>query len=143
MGRMRRADDLASLDLVSALEARLDWPARQALDAAAPAAWTAPTGTRCPIDYGREPPAVAVRVQEVFGLDTHPCIGTAAGRAPLLMDLLSPARRPAATTRDLPGFWRGAWSDVRRDLRGQYLRHPWPERPWEADATSRAKPRGS
>jgi len=143
LGGMRGAQDLASLDLVSALEARLDWPARQALDAAAPAAWTAPTGTRCPIDYGREPPAVSVRVQEVFGLDQHPCIGTAGGRAPLLMDLLSPARRPAATTQDLPGFWRGAWADVRRDLRGRYLRHPWPEKPWEADATSRVKPRGT
>lgn len=142
LGGCRTAEDLKGLDLAAILEGTLDWPQRQALEAAAPAVWAAPTGTRSPIDYGREVPAVSVKLQEVFGLDRHPAVGTAAGEVPLLMDLLSPARRPAATTRDLPGFWRGAWADVRRDLRGRYLKHPWPERPWEAEATARAKPRG-
>ncbi|MGM0586521.1 MAG: ATP-dependent helicase HrpB, partial [Pseudomonadota bacterium] len=141
LGGCRTAEDLKGLDLAGMLEGTLDWPQRQALEAAAPAVWVAPTGTRCPVDYEGEAPAVSVRLQEVFGLDAHPEIGTAAGRVPLLMHLLSPARRPAATTRDLPGFWRGAWGDVRRDLRGRYLKHPWPERPWEAEATARAKPR--
>ncbi len=140
---IRSAEGLSGLNLASILEGGLDWPRRQALEAAAPAVWVAPTGTRCPIDYGREPPAIEVRVQELFGLDRHPTLTTAAGEVPLLLDLLSPARRPAATTQDLPGFWRGAWADVRRDLRGRYLRHPWPERPWEAEPTARAKPRGA
>ena len=138
LAELRTAEDLKRLDLGAILEGTLDWPARQALDATAPAAWTAPTGTRCPIDYDRDPPAVSVRVQEVFGLDRHPT----AGGVPLLVDLLSPARRPAATTADLPGFWRGAYADLRRDLRSRYPRHPWPERPWEAEATARARPRG-
>ena len=84
-----------------------------------------------------------MRIQELYGLDRHPSLRTAAGDTPLLLDLLSPARRPAATTQDLPGFWRGAYADVRRDLRGRYLRHPWPDAPWEAEPTQRAKPRGT
>jgi len=135
---VRDAEGLARLDLAAILEATLDWDARQALDAAAPAAWTAPTGTRLPIDWGAETPTVSVRVQELFGLDSHPVV---AG-VPLRLELLSPARRPAATTTDLPGFWRGGYADLRKDLRGRYPRHPWPERPWDAAATTRAKPRG-
>ena len=91
-----------------------------------------------PIDWSGERPSAAVRVQELFGLDVHP---TAAGE-PLVLELLSPARRPAATTSDLPGFWRGGYADLRKDLRGRYPRHPWPERPWEAEPTRRAKPKG-
>ena len=143
LGKMRGVNDLAGLDLAAILEGGLDWEARQALDRAAPGAWTAPTGTRCPIDYDRDPPAISVRIQELYGLDRHPSLRTAAGDTPLLLDLLSPARRPAATTQDLPGFWRGAYADVRRDLRGRYLRHPWPDAPWEAEPTQRAKPRGT
>ncbi|MEO1001151.1 MAG: ATP-dependent helicase C-terminal domain-containing protein, partial [Pseudomonadota bacterium] len=103
--------------------ARLDWPARQALDRAAPAQWTAPTGTRVPIDYSGEAPAAAVRLQEVFGLTAHPVV---AGR-PLLLHLLSPAGRPVQVTADLPGFWATSYGDVRRDMRGRYPKHPWPE----------------
>ena len=135
----RAADDLARLDLAKILLGALDGRARKALDAAAPPFWTAPTGTRCPIDYGRDPPAIAVRVQELFGLDAHP----RAGASPLLLDLLSPARRPVQTTADLPGFWRSSWADVRREMRGRYPRHPWPEKPWLAAPTARAKRRGS
>src|SRR6185312_5021464 len=102
------------------------------LDAAAPTHWTAPTGMRHPIDYAAEGgPRVEVRVQELFGLSTHP---TTAGE-PLTLALLSPARRPVQTTRDLPGFWRGSWKDVRAEMRGRYPKHPWPEDPALAEPT--------
>ncbi|MNL32652.1 ATP-dependent RNA helicase HrpB [compost metagenome] len=80
-------------------------------------------------------------MQELFGLDRHPTIAN--GKVPLLLVLLSPAHRPIQTTRDLPGFWRGSWKDVMKDLKGRYPRHPWPEDPIAAPATSRAKPRGT
>ena len=91
-----------------------------------------------PVDYALGAPEAALRMQEAFGLDVHPVM---AG-APLRLTLLSPAGRPLAVTTDLPGFWRGAYLDVRREMRGRYPRHPWPERPWEAAPTTRAKPRG-
>ena len=85
-----------------------------------------------------EGPVLAVRVQELFGLDKHPTI--AGGRVPLILHLLSPAQRPIQITRDLPGFWRGSWAAVRADMRGQYPKHPWPEDPLTAPPTRRAKP---
>ena len=126
--------------LRDAILALVPWDRRAELDRLAPERFVAPTGTRVAIDYPDDggSPRIAVRVQELFGLDAHP---TAAGEA-LLLDLLSPARRPIQTTGDLPGFWRGSWADVRRDMRARYPRHPWPERPWEAEPTVRAKPRG-
>jgi ATP-dependent helicase HrpB len=138
---MTRADDLSRLDLVAALRARLDWPALQRLDRLAPEAITAPTGTRLPIDYSGAQPSVAVRLQEMFGLTDHPAIGPA--RVPVVLELLSPAQRPVQTTADLPGFWANSYADVRRDLRGRYPRHPWPEDPAAAEPTRRAKPRGT
>jgi ATP-dependent helicase HrpB len=99
-----------------------------------------PTGSRIPIDYAAENgPVLAVRVQELFGLDQHPAI--MGGKLPLLLHLLSPAHRPIQVTRDLPGFWRGSWKDVRADMRGQYPKHVWPEDPIKTEATRRAKPR--
>jgi ATP-dependent helicase HrpB len=127
-------------DLEAALRALIPWDRQQALDRAAPARWTAPTGNSFAIDYAAEAgPRVEVRVQEVFGLNEHP---TAAGR-PITLALLSPAHRPIQTTNDLPGFWRGSWKDVRADMRGRYPRHPWPEDPSAAAPTSRAKSRGT
>jgi len=124
--------------LDGALRGLIPYDQQRRLEAAAPTHWTAPTGLRHPIDYAAEGgPRVEVRVQEVFGLATHP---TAAG-APLTLALLSPARRPVQTTRDLPGFWRGSWKDVRADMRGRYPKHPWPEDPAAAQPTTRAKPR--
>ena len=94
------------------------------------------------IDYEAEQgPTIAVRLQELFGLNTHPSI--AAGKVPLVLELLSPAQRPVQVTRDLPGFWRGSYSAVRSDLRGRYPRHPWPDDPASALPTRRAKPRGT
>lgn len=107
----------------------------------APTHFTAPSGSHVPIRYDGEWPVLAVRVQELFGMDKHPSI--AGGTVPLTLELLSPAHRPIQTTRDLPGFWRGSWADVRSDMRGRYPRHVWPENPLEAQATSRAKPRGT
>ncbi len=128
-------------DLAAALDALLPWNLRKRLDAEAPTHFTAPSGSHVPIDYeAQEGPKLAIRVQELFGLGVHPAI--AAGRVPLLIELLSPAHRPVQVTRDLPGFWRGSYKDVRTELRGRYPKHPWPEDPLTAPATRRAKPRG-
>ncbi|MGF9760849.1 ATP-dependent helicase HrpB [Microvirga sp. 0TCS3.31] len=130
-------------DLLSeALRGLLPWNLQRRLDAEAPTHVEVPTGSQIPIDYGAEEgPVLAVRVQELFGLDKHPTI--AAGRVPLILHLLSPAQRPIQITRDLPGFWRGSWAAVRADMRGQYPKHPWPEDPLTAPPTRRAKPRGT
>ena len=127
--------------LDGAVRALLPWDQQRTLDQVAPEAWTAPTGTRVSIDYAADAgPALEVRVQELFGLGVHPTV--AHGQIPLILSLLSPARRPIQTTRDLPGFWRGSWSDVRKDMRGRYPKHPWPEDPLAAPPTTRVKPRG-
>ncbi len=105
----------------------------------APTHFDAPSGSHVPIRYDGEWPVLAIRVQELFGLDRHPTI--AGGTVPLTLELLSPAHRPIQTTRDLPGFWRGSWADVRSEMRGRYPKHVWPEDPVAAAATSRAKPR--
>ncbi|MFB9979033.1 ATP-dependent helicase HrpB [Mesorhizobium kowhaii] len=111
------------------------------IDTLAPTHFDAPSGSHVPIRYDGEWPVLAVRVQELFGLDRHPAI--AGGTVPLTLELLSPAHRPIQTTRDLPGFWRGSWTDVRADMRGRYPKHVWPENPLLAAATARAKPRGT
>ena len=111
------------------------------LDLLAPTHFEAPTGNNHPIRYEGEEPVLAIRVQELFGLKDHPSI--AGGTIPLLLELLSPAHRPIQLTRDLPGFWRGSWADVRTDMRGRYPRHVWPEDPANAVPTARAKPRGT
>jgi ATP-dependent helicase HrpB len=127
-------------DLDNAVRALVPWDLQRRLDAEAPDAWTAPTGTRCSIDYAADGgPRIEVRVQELFGLGAHPAI--AGGRVPLTLSLLSPARRPIQTTRDLPGFWRGSWAEVRKEMRGRYPKHPWPDDPLAAPPTTRVKPK--
>jgi ATP-dependent helicase HrpB len=127
-------------DLGAALDAMLGRRLRQRVEIEAPTHYVAPTGVRHPIDYsGPNAPAVAIRVQELFGLKTHPTVGD--GRIPLTLELLSPAQRPIQITRDLPAFWSGSWKDVRSQLRGRYPKHPWPENPAAADPTTRAKAR--
>ena len=126
--------------LDGALRALIPWDLQRRLDTQAPARWTAPTGNSFAIDYAAEAgPRVDVRVQEVYGLAEHP---TVAG-VPLVLSLLSPGHRPVQTTRDLPGFWKGSWKDVRADMRGRYPKHLWPEDPASAEPTARAKPRGT
>ena len=125
-----------------ALESRLDWTLRQRLDTDAPTHFTAPTGERHAIDYeAEEGPVLAIRVQELYGLDTHPAL--ARGRLPLVLHLLSPAHRPIQITKDLPGFWRGSWAAVKAEMKGRYPKHLWPDDPANAKPTTRAKPRGT
>jgi ATP-dependent helicase HrpB len=129
-------------DLSDALMTLLPWELRARLEREAPTHFEAPTGTQLAIDYEAEQgPTIAVRLQELFGLNTHPSI--ARGAIPLVLELLSPAHRPVQVTRDLPGFWRGSYASVRSDLRGRYPRHPWPENPASAAPTRRVKPRGT
>jgi ATP-dependent helicase HrpB len=129
-------------EFAAALGELLPWPLRRRLDAEAPVYFEAPTGTRVAIDYASDGgPKIAIRVQELFGLDLHPAI--AGGKVPLAIELLSPAQRPVQTTRDLPGFWRGSYAAVRAEMRGRYPKHPWPDDPIAAAPTRRAKPRKS
>jgi ATP-dependent helicase HrpB len=134
--------DFSAGDLSEALLTLLPWELRARLEREAPTHFEAPTGTMLAIDYEAEQgPTIAVRLQELFGLNTHPSI--AKGKIPLVLELLSPAQRPVQVTRDLPGFWRGSYAAVRSDLRGRYPRHPWPEDPATALPTRRVKPRGT
>jgi ATP-dependent helicase HrpB len=129
-------------DLSDALMSLLPWDLRARLEREAPTHFEAPTGTMLAIDYEAEQgPTIAVRLQELFGMNTHPSV--AKGAVPLVLELLSPAHRPVQVTRDLPGFWRGSYAAVRSDLRGRYPRHPWPEDPASAMPTRRVKPRGT
>ena len=139
-GRRTEAE-LRALDLTEALRSLLSWDQAQALDRVAPARFVTPLGREVPIDYDGETPAIEVRLQEMFGVTVHPTVGQ--DRMPLRITLLSPGRAPLQVTTDLPGFWTTTYSDVRRDMRGRYPRHPWPEDPTVAAPTVRAKPRGT
>ncbi len=128
-------------ELDGALASMLDWEQRANLDRLAPTHYVAPTGSRVTIDYSDpEAPSVAVRLQEMFGVRETPTVD--AGRVALTVELLSPARRPVQVTRDLAGFWSGSYFEVRKELRGRYPRHVWPDDPLAATATTRAKRRG-
>jgi len=132
--------ELSSDELAHALHGLLPWGLRSRLDLEAPAHFTAPSGSSVTIDYGADPgPKIAIRVQELFGLDRHPAV--AKGRVPLVLDLLSPAHRPVQVTRDLPRFWRGSYAAVKAEMKGRYPRHPWPDNPLAAPPTARAKRR--
>ncbi|WP_134678478.1 ATP-dependent helicase HrpB [Paracoccus ravus] len=137
--KARTSSDLKGLDLTEPLRAKIGWDGQQRLDREAPAHFVTPLGRKVPIDYDHETPSIELKLQELFGLAKHPAVG---GRA-LRISMLSPGGKPIAVTTDLPGFWRGGYADVRKDMRGRYPRHPWPENPLEADPTMRAKPRGS
>ena len=134
----RRLDALDPTRLAEALRARLDYAERQQLDALAPAQFTSPAGTSHPIDYA-DPggPSVELRVQALFGLDQHPTFGRPP--QPLLLKLTSPGGKPVQTTRDLPGFWRGSWRDVQREMKGRYPRHRWPDAPWSEAPSLKTK----
>jgi len=138
---LRTAADLARLDLAGALTTRLGWDLNARLDALVPSHFTTPLGRAVPIDYDGEVPGIEIRLQEMFGVKAHPVVGAA--RVPLRITLLSPGQRPVQVTRDLPGFWASTYAEVRRDMRGTYPRHPWPEDPTAAAPTLRAKPRGT
>ena len=137
MNNISTADHWKKFDTLNALRAMLDWNQMQALDRAAPAHFETPLGRHIPIDYSGEHPEISLRLQEMFGQTTHPMVG----HTPLRVTLLSPAGRPLQTTMDIPGFWASSYADVRKDMRGRYPKHPWPEDPTQADPTLRAKPR--
>jgi ATP-dependent helicase HrpB len=134
--RGRRDLHLSCGKFTDALLGLLDWDARQRLDRLAPREFATPAGTTHPIDYsGPDAPAVEVRVQALFGLEAHPMIGD----TPLLLKLTSPAGRPIQATRDLPGFWRGTWKDVAREMKGRYPKHRWPDEPWTEKPSLKTK----
>jgi ATP-dependent helicase HrpB len=129
-----RKEHIARISLIDVLRSLLTWDQQRELDAIAPTHLQVPTGSQIRIDYlDQSAPAISVRLQEVFGLDATPRIGN--GRIPVTFKLLSPAQRPVQVTRDLAGFWRGSYADVRKDMRGRYPKHYWPENPLEAQPT--------
>ena len=142
LGGVRTAQHLRGLNVLPALKALLNWEQKRLLDERAPLAVLVPSGSRVTIDYtaGRQP-VLAVKLQEMFGLADTPSI--AGGRVKLLLHLLSPARRPVQITQDLKGFWNSGYQLVKKDLKGRYPKHPWPDDPWNAVPTKRAKPRGT
>jgi ATP-dependent helicase HrpB len=137
LGRVRTAEDWRAFDLLEPLRLHLGRERLQLVDRLAPATFTTPLGREVPLTYDHGAPEIAVRLQEMFGVTVHP---VAAGQ-PVRVTLLSPAGRPVQTTTDLPGFWRTSYADVRKDMRGRYPKHPWPEDPTQAEPTLRAKPR--
>ena len=133
-------DAISDARLAEALRGLIPWDLQRRLDELAPARLVTPLGSAA-IDYSAEGgPRVDIRVQELFGVTTHP---TVANGVPLTLALLSPARRPVQVTKDLPRFWAGSWAAVRGEMRGRYPRHPWPENPAQAQPTNRVKPRGT
>ncbi|CAM1634915.1 C-terminal domain-like [Bartonella choladocola] len=132
-------DRIRENSIYNGLVSLVPYQLQNEIDKKAPTHFTVPTGSDIAINYEGEAPLLSVRVQELFGLDRHPAI--ADGHIPLVLELLSPSHRPIQITRDLPGFWRGSWADVRADMRGRYPKHPWPEDPLSALPTRRAKPR--
>ncbi|MFV3327091.1 ATP-dependent helicase HrpB [Pseudomonas sp. NY15372] len=141
LGKVSRLSHFAQLDLASMLRNLLPWPLPQRLDEWAPAHLAVPSGSNIRLDYSETPPILAVRLQELFGLADTPRI--AQGRQQVKLHLLSPARRPVQVTQDLANFWRTTYTEVKKDLKGRYPKHYWPDDPLVAEATARAKPRGT
>ncbi|MEN5108279.1 ATP-dependent helicase HrpB [Pseudomonas sp. TWI672] len=141
LGKVSRLSHFAALDLPSILRNLLPWPLPQRLDEWAPAHLAVPSGSSIRLDYSENPPILAVRLQELFGLADTPRI--AQGRQQVKLHLLSPARRPVQVTQDLANFWRTTYAEVKKDLKGRYPKHYWPDDPLVAEATARAKPRGT
>ena len=141
IARIRTTRDLGRIDVTTALRRLLPWPEAGRLDELAPERVTVPSGSSVAVDYEPDQPVLAVKLQEAFGWAATPRL--ADGRVPLLLHLLSPARRPLAVTADLASFWDDVYPGVRAEMRGRYPRHPWPEDPWTAPASARTKRRGA
>lgn len=139
LGRVSRLSHFANLDLSSIVHNLLKWPLPQRLDELAPHHIKVPSGSSVRLDYSEQPPILAVRLQELFGLADTPRI--AGGRQVVKLHLLSPARRPVQVTQDLANFWRSTYAEVKKDLKGRYPKHYWPDDPLVAEATARIKPR--
>ncbi|VVQ36023.1 hypothetical protein PS943_04616 [Pseudomonas fluorescens] len=141
LGKVSRLSHFANLDLSSIVHNLLPWPLPQRLDELAPHHLSVPSGSSIRLDYSEQPPILAVRLQELFGLAETPRI--AGGRQVVKLHLLSPARRPVQVTQDLANFWRSTYAEVKKDLKGRYPKHYWPDDPLVAEATARIKPRKS
>ncbi|NAT40405.1 ATP-dependent helicase HrpB, partial [Pseudomonas syringae pv. actinidifoliorum] len=141
LGKVTRLSHFSQLDLSSILRNLLPWPLPQQLEAQAPQTIQVPSGSNIRIDYSEQPPILSVRLQELFGLSDTPRIAN--GQQVLKLHLLSPARRPVQVTQDLANFWRSTYSEVKKDLKGRYPKHYWPDDPLVAEATARVKPRGT
>jgi len=137
---MSRLSHLERLDLSAILLAQLSWEQQRRLDQLVPTHISVPSGSRIRVDYTHFPPVLAVRLQEMFGLADTPRI--AQGKIAVLLHLLSPAQRPVQITQDLAGFWQTSYHDVKKDLKGRYPKHHWPDNPLEAQATSKIKRKG-
>ena len=137
---MSRLSHLERLDLSVILLAQLSWQQQRQLDQLLPTHISVPSGSRIRVDYTHFPPVLAVRLQEMFGLADTPRIAN--GKIAVLLHLLSPAQRPVQITQDLAGFWQNSYHDVKKDLKGRYPKHHWPENPLTAQATARARRKG-
>ena len=137
-----RLDALVENELAEALKSRMEWSQRQRIDQLAPARLTVPSGMERKVEYAHgQPPVLAVKLQELFGLADTPRVGD--GRIAVVLHLLSPGGKPLQVTQDLRGFWERTYPEVKKEMKGRYPRHPWPDDPWSATATHRAKPRGT
>ncbi|NND69717.1 MAG: ATP-dependent helicase HrpB, partial [Halioglobus sp.] len=134
---VQRLEDFRRLDLSNILRALLPWPLPLELERLAPTSLAVPSGSSIAIDYTQDPPVLAVKLQEMFGCVESPTI--AEGRVALLLHLLSPAQRPLQITQDLAGFWQNGYEEVKREMKGRYPKHPWPDNPLEAVATARTR----
>ena len=141
LGKVTRLSHFGQLDLSSILRNSLPWPLPQKLDELAPTHLNVPSGSSVRLDYSEQPPILAVRLQELFGLAHTPRV--AGGRQAVKLHLLSPARRPVQVTQDLASFWANTYGEVKKDLKGRYPKHYWPDYPLVAEATARVKPRKS
>lgn len=141
LGKRRNEAELRSMDITEPLRAALTWDQAQLVEQLAPSAFTTPLGRRVAIDYEGEAPSISLKLQELFGVTEHPTIGPK--HRPLRITLLSPGGKPVQVTMDLPGFWTSSYADVRKDMRGRYPRHPWPEDPQLAAPTLHTKPRAT
>jgi ATP-dependent helicase HrpB len=139
LGPVRLLQDFGKLDLGSILDARLPWDQKQRLERLAPSHFKVPSGSAIKIDYSASPPVLAVKLQEMFGCEQTPTV--AEGKVSLLVHLLSPAGRPLQITQDLAGFWRSSYHDVKKEMKGRYPKHPWPDDPLVAIATRHTKAR--
>jgi ATP-dependent helicase HrpB len=138
----QRLDEIGPEKFDAALAALLPWDLSRKLEEQAPTHFGTPAGSSIALDYSSaEGPVLAARVQEFYGLSTHPSLAN--GLAPITLHLLSPSHRPIQITRDLPGFWKGSWASAKADMKGRYPRHLWPDDPTAAAPTTRAKPRGT
>jgi ATP-dependent helicase HrpB len=139
LGGVVTARRAAQLNIAEILRGGLDYRRQRELDELAPTHLSVPSGSKVRIDYSGEMPVLAVKLQELFGLAAGPTV--CGGRTPVLLHLLSPAGRPIQVTRDLKGFWDGSYQQVKKELKGRYPRHPWPDDPWSAAPTRRVKPK--